>query len=655
MRNVLAMVVAVAIGSVVIAEAQTSSPTIEAAIAGAAAKGVPLVIEFHAAWCAPCRQFEQRVLPARPVQRALRDVMFVRYDLDSPEGERAARRFGVETVPTFLVLDGGGGVAARHGGVPGRDEREQIAWFAQMIADAPRDQHAVAELEAAVRDRPSDLAAGLALAERYRAMTRRRDAIERYRLVADATTPTPADRARAATAAAAHHELVAAEARIAAEIDAAVGFVRRFPDTPQATARLALIAVSDRVADATLDELLARHDAATTEVIAAVRVALLARRPDRARALLERRAPDDRTARLLAAEVRADAGDATDAAAVIHDVCRDPPLAIELHCNVLVTGLAFGVRSPGVAHLRRAATAMLDDLEHPGQQRIQLADVDDLAFANAAAQLLRTIGRRCASGEGADTVFVELALAEAGGRARLIDSYGADPVVEGCLRDETARRSLPAPLAALERRLIGAVYLPAPAGELRRPAIRARDPLGRGALAYGVMRTGAVVAVGAGVTGFADLGSIASLRALGGGELEAGLGTDVHRTYVARGLFGFGLRLPARRGAFSALVGVGTSARGGVGAVEIPAQLRLDFDVGRKRAHVWARGSYLIGASARARATGSTAINADEAARGVGLSVPIDRGRLFFAAIVEDQVVGTSAALLVGVPIGAWF
>ena len=85
----------------------------------AAAEHRPLVVEFHARWCEPCKEFERTVLPDARVQQALTTVHFVSYDGDSSVGKDAMSRCAVNSFPTFLVIDGKGTVRMKKVGSGG--------------------------------------------------------------------------------------------------------------------------------------------------------------------------------------------------------------------------------------------------------------------------------------------------------------------------------------------------------------------------------------------------------------------------------------------------------------------------------------------------------------------------------------------------------
>jgi len=73
--------------------------TFDAEVLGAAK---PVVVDFWAPWCGPCKAIEPAL---EELAGANASVEFVKLDID--ENPRTASRFGVLSIPTVMLFEGG--------------------------------------------------------------------------------------------------------------------------------------------------------------------------------------------------------------------------------------------------------------------------------------------------------------------------------------------------------------------------------------------------------------------------------------------------------------------------------------------------------------------------------------------------------------------
>jgi thioredoxin 1 len=82
----------------------------------------PVVVDFNATWCGPCRVMTP-ILEELAEERE--DVRFVKLDVDS--NQTTVARYGVMSMPTFMVFDGGEPVLTLVGSRPKKRLVEELS------------------------------------------------------------------------------------------------------------------------------------------------------------------------------------------------------------------------------------------------------------------------------------------------------------------------------------------------------------------------------------------------------------------------------------------------------------------------------------------------------------------------------------------------
>ncbi len=90
-----------------VTQSVTWQPYSDAAVAAATQAGQPVIIDFRADWCIPCRELESRTFPSPLVAPMLQPYVRLKVDLTrdgDPIATAAAKRFEVTGVPTIVFL-----------------------------------------------------------------------------------------------------------------------------------------------------------------------------------------------------------------------------------------------------------------------------------------------------------------------------------------------------------------------------------------------------------------------------------------------------------------------------------------------------------------------------------------------------------------------
>jgi len=105
----------------------------------------PLLIDFYAVWCGPCKWFDSERLANKELQAALEQVVLVRIDAEKGDGPQLFQSYGLQGYPNFILANSEGKTIASILGYGGASDF--VARLNKSMADLEPIEDKVARYE----------------------------------------------------------------------------------------------------------------------------------------------------------------------------------------------------------------------------------------------------------------------------------------------------------------------------------------------------------------------------------------------------------------------------------------------------------------------------------------------------------------------------
>ena len=114
MKKIVLLFVAVCLMLSLSAQTNFQNLVLDKALDKAKGEGKMVFVDCYTSWCGPCKMMAEEILPLKEVGEYMNEkFVCVKYDMEKWEGPEIAKKYGVSSYPTFLLLNTDGSLKDR--------------------------------------------------------------------------------------------------------------------------------------------------------------------------------------------------------------------------------------------------------------------------------------------------------------------------------------------------------------------------------------------------------------------------------------------------------------------------------------------------------------------------------------------------------------